>query len=500
MNPPHNHVEQMLYDTTTGADHTLIAHLPVGIYRTRPDGTVLFANHALVTMLGYDSLEDLQAASAINFYLNPLDRIQQLEQLKSQSGVVQQEVTLRRKDGTAIWARDMGQIIYDDTGEIAWVDGILEDITERRRAELALRESEEKYRQLFANKLEAISIFDGETGQLLDVNHAWETLYGYTREEVISSNLHVTDVSGEPDKTMAAVRESRLSAKGMRIPVRWHKDRYGRVFPVEIYTGTFEWKGRRVMCAAMRDISERHEAEKQRLELALEKERVDILSQFINQASHEFRTPLAIIGASSYLLDKLDDPAQIEEHQQAIQEQVESVARLVDSMLLMSKFGRDSAGLTLHPLDLNQIIHMICAGLQAEAAKKQITITCTLTTQTLIVSGDGDYLGRAINSILSNAIQHTAPGGKITLSSAVRGDTAVAEITDDGSGIDDGDLPRIFEQFYRGQNAGIRRGFGLGLPIAKRIIEAHAGCIECESAPGKGSTFRVCLPRIVDQS
>lgn len=472
----------------------LTENLPVGVYRTGRNGEIWFANRALLKMFGYDSLEELQQATVFSLFVDPAQRTQQLEQLKSQQGIMEQEINLQRKDGTPIRVRDRGQVTLDAYGEIAWIDGILEDITERKRTEQALQESEEKYRQLFTTKLEAISIFDGETGRILDVNHAWEELYGYTIEEVLRDGMAVTDVSSEPDKTAAAVQQSMAEAHATRIPIRWHKDRSGRVFPVEIYAGTFEWKGRRVMCAAMRDISERQQAEQQRLELALEKERVQILANFITQTSHEFRTPLSVIATSCYLLSKTDDPALREHNLQKIQHEVDNINHLVSSMLLMSKFDSERPAITRKTLNLNHILRTVSEAMAVIAARHGLALVEQLAPRPLLIRGDVEYLEQAVIHILQNAIQHTPSGGSIAVCSRIAGHQAVVEMTDTGAGISENDLPRIFEQFYRGENSQSSRGFGLGLTIVKRVAEIHGGTVEIERQPGAGTTVRLALP------
>ena len=130
------------------------------------------------------------------------------------------------------------------------------DITERKRAEEALRESEQRYRQLFETESDAIFLMDSESGRFVDANQSALKMYGYSREEFLC--LSHVDVSAEPDQTRQAV-----AAKQTAVPLRWHRRKDGAVFPVEISGGYFESQGRKMHVAAIRDITLRQRAEQQ---------------------------------------------------------------------------------------------------------------------------------------------------------------------------------------------------------------------------------------------
>jgi PAS domain S-box-containing protein len=144
--------------------------------------------------------------------------------------------------------------ILDRNGKPAYLLGISEDITERKRAEEALRESEAKYRQLFEAESDAIFLIDNETGQIYEANSAASNTYGYTHEELLA--LRNTDLSVEPDKTRQATQD-----QANVIPLRWHRKKDGTVFPVEISASHLSWNERFVHIAAIRDITERKRTE-----------------------------------------------------------------------------------------------------------------------------------------------------------------------------------------------------------------------------------------------
>ena len=138
------------------------------------------------------------------------------------------------------------------------VRGIVLDITERKRMEEALRESEEKYRQLISTTPDAFLVFDADTRQFIEVNEASEELYGYSREKFL--NLRPLDITAEPQKSEESIKQV-ISGERSRIPLRYHRKKDGTVFPVEISTSSFVYKGCNVVCGVIRDITDRKRAE-----------------------------------------------------------------------------------------------------------------------------------------------------------------------------------------------------------------------------------------------
>ena len=163
-----------------------------------------------------------------------------------------------KKQGERIWIETIKSPIYNDQGQIIGTSGIARDITDRKKAEQQLQESEEKFRQVVSTTTDAIMLFDAETRQFIEVNKACEELYGYSREEFL--NLKQSDITAEPKKSNESIEQT-FKGKLFKIPIRYHRKKDGTMFPVEISAGTFEVKGRRVLCGVIRDITERKKAE-----------------------------------------------------------------------------------------------------------------------------------------------------------------------------------------------------------------------------------------------
>ena len=157
-------------------------------------------------------------------------------------------------DGLERIVHEQGEVVLDAAGNPVRMIGTVQDITEQRLAERALRENEEKYRKLFDNAIDAVCIFDRETHRLIDVNDAYVRMYGYSREEALE--LTTEDISAEPEQTREVIEKAQESGD-LLVPIRKHRKKDGTVVQVEISAGPFTWKGRDVMFAIARDITQR---------------------------------------------------------------------------------------------------------------------------------------------------------------------------------------------------------------------------------------------------
>ncbi len=243
------------------------------------------------------------------------------------------------------------------------------------------------------------------------------------------------------------------------------------------------------------DITERKFLEAQALEFALEKERGELLRQFITDVSHDFKTPLAIINTSLYLLDKSEDVSRRKIHSQRIEQQVFHISKMIDNLLAMVRLSQKPE-LQFQHLNLNALVEEVRLVMQDEAAEKGHTLHLTLDSSLADVPLEPAELRQALCCLVDNAIHYTPTASTIDLRTYPKDHFAVVEIEDRGIGIADADLPHIFKRFYRADKARqLETGrVGLGLALAKNIVELHMGKIEVKSEVGIGSIFRVLLP------
>lgn len=218
-------------------------------------------------------------------------------------------------------------------------------------------------------------------------------------------------------------------------------------------------------------------------------------SNFLSDASHELRTPLAVIQTNlDIAMDNRDETiASQYKWLTNIREETVHMARLVDSLLFLARADSNQQPLELKPFSLSTALERAAAPFEPLAAAKQITLAYP-AGGSLLAYGDEARIKQVIGILLDNAIKHTPAGGKVTATLALSGPKTVLTVSDTGEGIAAEYHEKIFDRFFQVDKSRNDSGAGLGLAIAKWIIERHAGTIEVRSTLGAGTTFIVTLP------
>lgn len=230
------------------------------------------------------------------------------------------------------------------------------------------------------------------------------------------------------------------------------------------------------------------------IRLALEQQRMRVISSFIQDASHQFRTPLAVINTNVDLLKRKGDKMILGHYLDTIHGQVQTMNQLIDSLVMMVKLDSNLA-VRLHSLDLSPVVNDMANAFKDLIGDKHQNLTIDVPDRIVRMRGSEQYIRIAIGTLLDNAIKFTPEGGNVIISLKEDRQVAMIEVRDSGIGIASAELPQIFTRFYRQDKAGTTRGFGLGLSIAQRIAELHNGYIEVESVLEKGSIFRLIFPK-----
>ncbi len=218
-------------------------------------------------------------------------------------------------------------------------------------------------------------------------------------------------------------------------------------------------------------------------------------SDFVANVSHELKTPLTSIKGFIETLSAgaIEDSERAKSFLQMMEEDSERLTRLIGDLLELSKIESKKISLKPETLDLRKEVDQVLVGFKTALEEKQISIENKINSS---VSADRDRLKQILINLTENAIKFNKPQGRISFTSTTAGDQVRLEISDTGIGIPKDMIPRVFERFFRIDQARSRDsgGTGLGLAIVKHLVEAHGGQIGCESQPGKGSTFFLTLP------
>jgi PAS domain S-box-containing protein len=387
--------------------------------------------------------------------------------------------------------------LRNENGEITAGLVLAEDITDQQQAMAALIESEQRFAQFSENMHALFWMMDAGNRKPLYFSSAFKDILGISAEEVLDDLSILMTVVHLEDRTMvrSKFRETYVTGRHemkFRIispsgQIRWL---LSRAFPIYDDTG----KLYRIAGIA-EDITQQTEMEKASFNLALEQERMQLLSRFIGTTSHELRTPLTIITTSLYLLRKANDPTKVDERLGIIDTQVAQLGRLVGQMHMLLRVESINDGHVDNPVSLNKLLGKLEQNLSPSVTKKELTLELVFGDDLPNLYVDPDLLLPAVQNVFENAINYTN-AGRIRVQTSVVGNELVLTVEDTGIGISEDDLPHIFERFYKVEKEKKRTtvAAGLGLAITKRIMELCGGRIEAESHLGQGSIFRLSWP------
>jgi signal transduction histidine kinase len=229
-----------------------------------------------------------------------------------------------------------------------------------------------------------------------------------------------------------------------------------------------------------------------RLQRALESQR-----RFTTDASHELRTPLATMAAETeWALARPRSADEYRESMETCRRAMERMSTVVDRLLTLARADHDAVRLQRAPVPLEPVVRDAVTLVHPLATRRGVTIETKIGTAT--VEGDRERLTELLTNLCANAVEYNRDGGRVTIEVWPEGAEACMRVTDSGLGISAEDLPRIFERFYRPDASRDRHtgGAGLGLAIAKWIVDAHGGRITCSSTPGEGTAMLIRLPRL----
>lgn len=346
-------------------------------------------------------------------------------------------------------------------------------------------------RYLFEYARDIILVIDADDGTILDANRAAEVAYGYSRDTLLQ--LRVFDLRVE---TGSAVGEQmRLAHLDGLLFETSHRRSDGTTFPVEVSSRGELLDGRRRLFSIIRDISERKRFESDREELLLATQSaLQLREDFLMIASHELRAPVTNVSLQLQQLARQIDRgaprAQLRVLGDAAVREAGRLTALIDA-LLDAQQAKGQLALELADVDLAELVHDVAERLRGRA--EQVGSEMVVDVPSIRGRWDRLRIDQVVTNLMLNAIKY-GRGRPVKIAAGEDGAVVRLEVSDQGIGVRSEDAERIFGKFERAVPPHYG-GLGLGLFIARQIVEAHRGHVAVESIPGVGSTFRVLLPR-----
>jgi len=470
----------------------------VGIYRTTPDGRILLANPTLVKMLRFPSFQALAQLNLEKDGFHPQYPRRLFKEAIERDGVVRgMESAWTCADGTTIYVRESAQAVRGPDGRIEYYEGVVEDITERKQAEVA----QARLATAIEQAAEAVLITDTQ-GTIQYVNPAFEKVTGYSREEAIGRNPRFLK-SGKHDTEFY----QRLWAVLTRGEVwRGHfvnKRKDGTLYEEEATISPVRDAAGRIIhyVAVKRDVTREAQLEAQ----LLQAQKMEAIGRLAGGVAHDFNNILAVIlMQTEFLLMSVDLSEGVRDGVQQVRTAAERAANLTRQLLAFSRRQVMQA----RDLDLNEVVTNLAKMLQ-RIIGEDVRLELHLHPTPLMTHADAGMLDQVLMNLAVNARDAMPKGGRLIIETTARefspeeaaalpdvkpGHYVGLRVSDTGCGIPPEILPRIFEPFFTTKEQG--KGTGLGLATVFGIVKQHGGNIQVASEPGRGTTFEIYIPAL----
>lgn len=473
----------------------LASNAPVGIFQTDTNGKAVFVNENWCGMTGLTLEEAL--GDGWKRALHPDDRERVLAtwaEAVRKRVASQAEFRFKRTDGTVTWLQGNAIPLRSSGGQLLGYLGTLADITERKKAEAALQESEARFRDL-ANNAPVLIWVNGPDGCEF-VNHEYLRFVGGALDEV--SGMRWTQFL-HPDDTQAYVEEYQQTVKRQQTfeaQIRFRR-----------FDGEYRWLRSTgiprfredgtllgyIGCSV--DITDIKKSEHALREADRRKD------EFLAVLAHELRNPLAPICTGLELLrEAAENRAMFEEVCSMMQSQSQQLVRLVDDLLDVSRITRGAVELRRSRVDLAGVVSSAVEAARPAIDQSGHQLTVSLPEEPVVLYADPTRLAQVFSNLLNNAAKYTPPQGQVYLSAERQASEVVVTVSDNGIGIPPNMLRSIFEMFAQADRSmeGSQGGLGIGLTLVKQLVEMHSGSVEAHSAGrDQGSEFVVRLPLLV---
>jgi len=485
---------------------SIIENMELGLLEVDDNGEIIKAYPKFCELTGYEESE-LVGKTGIDILLDEENAIKMKNQIaerkEGQSNVY--ELQLKKKNGEKVSVMISAAPYYDENNRVVGSVGIHLDITKRKKAEQAIRESSEKLQLILGTSLDAIITID-ETSVVTDWNPSAEKIFGFKQSEAVGALLSDLIVPVEMrerhNKGMARFMntgEGPVLNKRVELPVL---RKSGEQFPIELTISPIKIQGKYFFSAFCRDITKRKQSEQALIDAKKAAEQArNVERQFLAHMSHEIRTPMNAVIGMTYLLRRSELSTEQKDYVESLKFSADSLMGIISDILDLSKIEAGEIELEYRPFSLHHILESLQRSYQFRVQEKNISVEITIDNkiQNQII-GDKTRIGQILGNLLSNASKFTSEGYigvNALLEKVVDGKYWIKlQIYDTGIGISKENIAVIFNSFKQATIDTHREfgGTGLGLSIVKQLVELQGGTINVESELGKGTMFEVLLP------
>jgi PAS domain S-box-containing protein len=431
-----------------------------------------------------------------------------LEQAITTRKSFEHEYRIIRFTGETRWISTHGRPIFDADGTLITMQGVCQDITDRKRAEEALRESEERARRTLVEQMLAGVVEGDSDGKFVMVNQRFCDITGYTEAELVGTLM--SDITHPDDMPNCVGLYRRLLETGESFV---YEKRYMRKDGSEVWVNNnvspvYNADGKiEKAVAVVIDITDRKRAEREREQLLKQEKAARAEAQAANQSkdefltivSHELRSPLnSILGYARLLRTRPADVSRIKQTVEIIERNGRMQLQLIEDLLDTARIISGKLKLEVSPVALVNVVTAALEAVRPAAQAKNIEMVSHIAPSAGQITGDHGRLQQVVWNLLSNAIKFTPQSGRVELRMESVDHHVRITISDTGKGIEPEFMPFVFDRFRQSDSSSARRfgGLGLGLSLVKQLVELHGGTVEAASdGPGCGATFRVTLPQ-----